>query len=76
MLTVKNIDTGYILAESFGRKFVVQLPIGVLRIHELKEVSDEGFITAICEMKTGGQYIRYIDLTRIVNTVRMEAGIC
>lgn len=76
MIKVKNMDTGYILAELFGRKFVVQLPMGVLSIHELKEVSDDGFVTAICEMKTGGQYIRYIDLTGIVNTVRMEAGIC
>lgn len=65
-MEIHNLLAGYIKVNLLGRSFAVQLPYRVLSVKAIKDIDEDGNMTAICTMDNGCDYVRYIDLSEVL----------
>lgn len=71
-MKITNLINGYIKITYLNRTFVLELPYQVMKIIEFKDLSEDGLLIANCDMINGNQYIRYIDLSIILQLLEID----
>lgn len=71
-MEIHNLLAGYIKVNLLGRSFAVQLPYKTLSVRSIKDIDENGNMTAICTMSNGCDYIRYIDLSEILRLLGVD----